>query len=201
MLSLKWDWSRARIWWDESPDWHYEGTEIIKRQIESTTSNQPIYQSSAIELFLPVGARFYYGALAVTFVPATAGPLVIRVPVLDWEQGADDILQDALPGRQLDTVIIGLLPEYADGVFDGILNPAIAQFLGSGTLSISGAAHGAVGSSPWMFKLLGRISVKLLNLDKKEVSDEQLIKFIRAEWTETRKMESHESHLKNILPA
>ncbi len=124
-------------------------------------------------------------------------PLVIQVPVLESE----DILQDTLPGSKLDTVIIGLLPEYANGIFDGILNTVIAQLLGSGTLSISGAAHGAVGSSPWIFKVLSRISVKLLALEKKDVSEEKIIKLIRAEWTRARKIASYERSFKNILPA
>jgi hypothetical protein len=201
MLSLKWYWSRARIWFDELPDWHYKGTEIIERQLESAMSDQPIHQSSAIELFIPIGGRFYYGALAVTFVPATAGPLVIQVPVLEWKKGADDILQDALPGIKLDTVVIGLLPEYANGIFDGLLNTVTAQVLGSGTLSVSGAAHGAVGSSPSMFKVLSRILVRLLTLDEKKVSDEQVIKLMGEEWTQARKMESYERSFKNVLSA
>jgi hypothetical protein len=201
MLSLKWCWSRARIWFDELPDWHYEGTEVIERQLESTMSDQPIHQSSAIELFVAGGARFYYGALALAFVPATAGPLVIRVPVLDWEKGSYDILQDALPGKQLDTAIIGLLPEYANGIFEGLLNTVTAQVLGSGTLSVSGAAHGAIGSSPRMFEVLSRILVRLLTLDEKNVSDEQLIKLIGEVWMQARKMQYAEMKIKNVLPA
>jgi hypothetical protein len=183
MLSLKWGFSEARIWLDELPNWHYKGTQVIERQLDSTISNQLINQSSAIELLVPVGGRFYYGALAVTFVPTTTGPLVIQVPILDSE----DILQDMLPSNKLDTVLIGLLPEYANGIFDGLLDTVTVQLLGSGTLSISGAAHGAVGSSPWMFKVLSRIAVKLLTLEKKDVSDEQLIKLIREEWAKARK--------------
>jgi len=123
--------------------------------------------------------------------------LVIQVPILE----AENILQDTLPGNKLDTVIIGLLPEYANGIFDGILNTVTAQLLGCGTLSISGAAHGAVGSSPWMFKVLSRISVKMLTLEKKDVSEERLVKLIRAEWTNARKIESTSRNFKNILPA
>jgi hypothetical protein len=197
MLSLKWDFSEARIWLGELPNWYYKGTKIIERRLDSTVSNQPINKSSAIELFVPVGGRFYYGALAVTFVPATAGSLVIQVPILESE----DILQDTLPSNKLETVIVGLLPEYANGIFDGILNTVIAQLLGLGTLSISGAAHGVVGSSPWMFKVLSRISVKLLTLEKQDISEGQLIKLIRAEWTKARKIESTSHSFQNILPA
>jgi hypothetical protein len=197
MRSLKWGFSKARIWLDELPDWYYEGTEIIERQRESAASNQPINKSSAIELFVPIGGRFYYGALAVTFVPVAAGPLVIQVPVLDSE----DILQNALPGSKLDTVNIGLLPEYSNGVFDGILNTVTAQLLGSGTVYISGAAHGAVGSSPWIFEVLSRISVRLLTLEKKEVSDEQLIMLMREELRQASKLESGVRSVKDILSA
>ena len=77
MLSLKWYYSRARIQFDELPDWHYEGTEIIERQLESTMSDQLIRQSCAIDLFVPIGGKFDYGALAVTFVPATTEPLAV----------------------------------------------------------------------------------------------------------------------------
>ncbi len=183
MISLKWGLSKAGIWLDELPDWRYQGTETIERQLDNTSSHQPANTSSAIELFAPIGGRFYYGALAVTFVPTIGGPLVIQAPILE----AEVRLQDTLVGNKLDTVSIGLFPEYAKGIFDGILNIDTAQLLGSGTLSISGAAHGVIGSSPWMFKLLSRISVKLLTLDKNDVSDEQLIKLIQEEWGKARK--------------
>lgn len=183
MLLLKWGFSKARIWLDELPNWYYKGTKIIEQQLDSTMSNQPINKSSAIELLVPVGGRFYYGALAVTFVPTTTGPLVIQIPILE----SGDNLEDTLLGDKLDTIIIGLLPEYANGILNGILNTVTAQLLGSGTLSIAGAAHGAVGSSPWIFKLLSRISVKLLTLDKKDASDEQIIALIREEWVQARK--------------
>ena len=196
MLPLKWGFSEARIWLDELPNWHYKGTKIIEQQLD-TMSNKPVNKSSAIELFIPIGGRFYYGALAVTFVPATAGPLVIQIPILESE----DILQDTLPGNKLDTVLIGLFPEYANGIFDGIFNAVTAQILGSGTLYISGAAHGAVGSSPWIFEVLSRISVKLLTLEKKDASDEQLIRLIREELRQGRKIENYERSFKNTLPA
>jgi hypothetical protein len=183
MISLQWGLREAGIWLDELPNWHYEGTETIERQFDSTSSDQMVNISSAIELFVPLGARFYYGALAVTFIPAIIGPLVVQVPILESEV----ILQDALVDNKLDTVFIGLFPEYARGIFDGLLNTDATQLLGSGMLSISGAAHGAIGSSPWMFKLLSRISVKLLTLDKNDVSDEQLIKLIQEEWVQARK--------------
>jgi hypothetical protein len=44
-------------------------------------------------------------------------------------------------------------------------------------------------------------SVKLLTLEKKDVSEEQLIKLIRAEWTKARKTESYQRSFKNILAA
>jgi hypothetical protein len=101
---------------------------------------------------------------------------------------------------RLHILIIGL-PEYSNGVFDGILNTVTAQLLGSGTVHISGAAHGAVGSSPWIFEVLSHISVKLLTLTKKDVSDEQIIKLIREELRQASKIESAERRFKNILPA
>lgn len=188
MLSLQWYYSKARIWVDELPNWHYKETEIIERQIDATMPNKLIHESSAIELFVPIGARFYNGALAITFVPAATGPLVIQAPISGSEDtlGTENILQDTVTSNKLDTLLIGLLPSYANGIFDGILNTATAQLLGSGTLYISGAAYGAVGSSFWMFKVLSRIAVKLLTLEPKDMSDEQLIKLIQAEWTNAR---------------
>jgi hypothetical protein len=197
MLSLKWGFSKARIWLDELPNWHYKGTEIVERQLDSTMLNPPLNESSAIELFVPIGGRFYYGALAMTFVPASVGPLVIQVPILESE----DLLQDTLLGNKLDTVLIGLFPEYANGIFDGILNTVTAQLLGSGTLYISGAAHGAIGSSPWIFQVLSRISVKLLTLEKKNVSGEQPIKLIREELGQASKIASYERSFDSIMPA
>lgn len=183
MISLKWGLSKASIWLDELPNWQYKGNETIERQFESARSGQLINHSSAIELFVPIGGRFYYGALAVSFVPAIDGPLVIHAPILELEI----LLQDPLVDNKLDTVCIGLLPEYARGIFDGILNTDTAPLLGSGTLSVAGAAHGAIGSSPWIFKLLGRIAVKLLILEKKDISNERLIKLIQEEWVQARK--------------
>jgi hypothetical protein len=197
MLSLKWGIREARIWLDTLPDWYYQGTEIIEQQIESTRSDQLLHRSSAVELFIPIGGRFYDGALAVTFVPATAGPLVIQIPVLESEV----VLQDALPGKLLDTLFIGIPRRYAEGIFEGILKTPIAQVLGSGTISVSGAAHGVIGSSPWMFHVLTRIAVHLLTLDMKDVSDQRLIEIIGEGLRQANKFMSDSRNQKNSLPA
>lgn len=182
MLSLNWGLSEARVWLDELPAWQYQGSEIVERHLNVTTSNQARSASGAIELFRPVGARFYYGALALTFTAASTptGSLIIQVPVLD----SQNRLQDALT-KSLDTVFIGLLEEYTEGIFAAFQDTELAQLLGPGMLRVAGAAHGVIGSSSWMFQVLGRSLVRLLTLEQKDLSDEQVISLIQKELKET----------------
>jgi hypothetical protein len=52
-----------------------------------------------------------------------------------------------------------------------------------------------------MFKVLSRILVRLLTLDERKVSDEQIIKLMGEEWMQSRKMERCGKSLKSVLSA
>jgi hypothetical protein len=182
MLSLNWGLSKARVWLDELPAWQYQGSEIVERHANVATSNQAGSASGAIELFRPIGARFYYGALALTFTAASTPTesLTIQVPILD----SQNRLQDALT-KELDTVFVGLLEEYTEGIFAAFQDTTLTQLLGPGTLRVAGAAHGVIGSSSWVFQVLGRSLVKLLMLEQKDISDERAVNIIQKELKET----------------
>ena len=58
----------------ETPAWDYEISEVVEEE------HVPA-RERAVELFFLIGARFYYGGIAVTFTPTHKGELVVQVPL------------------------------------------------------------------------------------------------------------------------
>jgi hypothetical protein len=146
---------------NEIPDWNYEGAEVIERIQEAPLKELTSMHKAAIELVVPIGGRHYYGGIAVAFTPQEKKELVVQVPL-----SADDGIpyKESLVDK-MDIPFIGFPREYVSGIFEGVMNAGEIAALGGGTLRVSGAVHGRVGSSIWMFSVLSRIVVKLLTLD------------------------------------
>ena len=77
-------------------------------------------------------------------------------------QGA--LYKASLAGK-MDDVYVGLPEEYANSVFEGIIESKVINDLGGGNLRITQSAHGRIGSSPWLFKKLGNILPVVLASD------------------------------------
>ena len=177
MLTLHWKARSARVWLSEPPAWDSEISEIVEKTQEALEEECISARERAVELFFPIGARFYYGGIAVTFTPLQKGKLVVQVPL---SAGAGLPYEESLAGK-LDTTYKGLPKEYTSGIFEGLMNAARTPSLGSGLLRVNGAVHGSLGSSNWMFRKLGYIVVKLMTLDTTAFSETDLTELLRAE--------------------
>jgi len=65
----------------EPPAWDYEISEIVEKTQEALEEERVPFCLRAVELFFLIGARHYYGGIAVTFTPTQKGELVVKVPL------------------------------------------------------------------------------------------------------------------------
>jgi hypothetical protein len=177
MVTLHWKARSARVWLHEPPVWDYEISEVVENTQEALEEECVPVRERAVELFFLIGARHYYGGIAVTFTPTHNGNLVVQVPL---SAGVGLPFEESLAGK-LDTTYKGLPKEYTSGVFEGLMNAESTPSLGSGLLRVNGAVHGSIGSSNWMFRKLGYIVVKLMTVDTSAFSETDLKEFIQAE--------------------
>ncbi len=180
MIALYWGGypsPKARIWLDTLPHCDDEASEVMWRQQKAQPLGSTRESGAAVELCLPTGGMIRYGLLGALFLPDGSDQLVIRVP-FSKREGLP--FSDSLASR-LDTVWKGLPDEFAESVLHSSLNTDTIQSLGAGKLRFCCAAHGELGSSIWIFSALSRIVVKLLCIDRKVVSEENLLKLVQNE--------------------
>lgn len=101
----------------------------------------------SLEAFVPRGAHAQYGLLGLRYTPITAEALSVKVSGLE---GPNEKWRGALAGLA-DDVHVGLPDEYAQAVFEGLLEAADGP---PGTLEVIEAAHGLAGSSGAFFRRL-----------------------------------------------
>lgn len=134
---------QCRVWLDEFPSLTMPPAEVRDYSYETTARTPAADRKAALELFIPLGARFLDGLLGAEFRSEPIGKLVVRVST-SAEAGAP------LPwslAAAIDDVRTGLPPEYIAGLLQGVERANQAQTLGEGILEITVAAHGAQGSS------------------------------------------------------
>ena len=117
MVTLHWRARSARVWLHELPAWYYEIAEIVEKTQEALEEERVPARERAVELFFLIGARHYYGGIAVTFTPTRNGKLVVQVPL---SAGVGLPYEASLAGK-LDTSYKGLPKEYTSGVFEGLM--------------------------------------------------------------------------------
>jgi hypothetical protein len=164
MFRVNWQHRRARVWIAELPQWCSEFEQrpdysALRKSVVPTVRKLAGTQLAVVEVFVPRGPRADYGALGAQFVPDDTDSLVIQVPKSGLDAG--NLLADSLAASS-DTVRIGLPKEYSQAVLAGTLNCEALVSLGSGELTFLCAAHGEIGSSPWVFSKLACIIVQLL---------------------------------------
>ncbi len=176
MIELHWMLSKARIWLGELPDWNYEEDILIQRVQGIAKMNVSDVQYAAVELYLPRGGRALYGGLGATFEPKSDGLFCVQV-VPSLENGV--LYAEALASSRMDSVHKGLPNQYVEGIFAGVAQADGHQCLGSGILRFAWATHGEIGSSLWIFQKLSRIIVRLMCLEKENISQETLLALIQ----------------------
>lgn len=155
---------KARIWLGELPDLSYPVLEVLERQQDAKVSTIAEIRYAAVEMFAPKGVRALYGLLGAKFTPDNLERLLVQVAFcedttkqVEWSLAA-----------KVDKIYVGLTCEYAPSVLDGALRAA--ETLGSGVLRFECAAHGAVGSSPKIFRQLATLAVQLLTVRAESLS-------------------------------
>lgn len=142
--------SQCRVWSNEAPKIIFapETSETYQVVNPDLDAGEPFL--SAVEIFIPRGARVVYGALVVEYLPDAKQKLLeIEVAI---KNGLDCRWPDSL-AASLDEVYIGLPSEYTDAIFSGVskaLEHPNCRL--SGKLKFSGGAHGYVSSNNNVFK-------------------------------------------------
>ncbi|AFY84632.1 hypothetical protein [Oscillatoria acuminata] len=165
---------KARIWLGELPNLINPNHRFLERSLPGKTSTLTHRQQAAIEMLIPSAGRALYGLLGGEFLPDRSGKLVVPVAV---SESAEIEMPGSLASN-LDTVYEGLPVEYADSVFNGIIDAG--EILGSGILLCNCAAHSPVGSSPRMFRQIALILVRLIASQTESVSEEELTRLVSA---------------------
>jgi hypothetical protein len=154
---------RANVWLDRHPGLPYEAIAIPERVLLAPDATRGHPRAAAIEWFRPTCGPSTFGLLGGHFTPDTAGRLLVRVLAssYDGKRIADDL-------RPRDLLRAGLPEEYTGYVLQGA--GGAEHLLGSGKLTFDCAAHGAVGSSGWVFFRLTRAVTWLLTREPDTVS-------------------------------
>jgi hypothetical protein len=177
MITLRWDHRQARAWLGELPDWVTEEVEVIERHLEARAVRSWSSNHVAVELYIPVGGFVANGALGATFVPRGSGRLDIQVSV---SNPAGQPYATSL-ARSVDTVWLGIAPEFVGDILCVAADAGSAELLGAGTLRFSCGAHGVVGSSPWLFQVLTRLVIGLLARETHLMSQPELVSMFTRE--------------------
>lgn len=156
MIELNFGTFEARVWVNELPSTELAAFDKIERTV---IASRPItdgqIRRGAVEIYRHLSASSY-ALLGAEFVPAASQETVIIAHV---SESNGPLFSGALPGK-LDEARIGLPVEYAPSVLEGA--EQAPNLLGPGTLTFNRAAHGLVGSSPWLFRKLAGAVIDLL---------------------------------------
>ena len=152
---------RANVWLDEAPPAAYAASSVVTKFVMPKVAIEPAREIAGVEVSIPHGPKFSYALLGAELVAADVDGL--EVIVLVNEVGVP--FPVSLAGK-LDEVKIGLPREYVDAVISGVAK--VAEAVGAPTkrkLRFGWAAHGLLGSSPWVFENASGIVLQLLTLE------------------------------------
>jgi hypothetical protein len=151
---------RARYWDGAWPEQIYDAGGVLTRELEAAF--RPMQDRLvAIEAVVPRGPRVMYGMLGGRYQAKTAGDLVVVVEYMPVgsELGERFVSPIAIAS---DVPIVGLPEEFAEAVVEGVHDVGPTERPGSGTLTFACAAHSLSGSSPLIFRALGRVVATLI---------------------------------------
>jgi len=164
--------AKARIWRASAvPTFAPAGTLI--EEVGADPEASLLRDRIGVEALVPRGARAEYGLVGVAFERSRTGVLQVHVP---FTKTAGPSWPDSL-ARQLDDVRLGLPYEYAAPIL-AVASDSARQRFPAGTLKITHAAHGLVGSSGEFF---GRLVIGALTLlrDANGQGSEETTVFLR----------------------
>jgi hypothetical protein len=178
---------REIIWINELPTWQYPVHSVRKATLSVLRSSRQRGRAAAIEMMQPVGGMCYYGGLGVLVTPEAGATIQVEV-VVSAGEGREH--QSALfpPSLTFEKCHIGLPEEFAEPLFQELMQFPPLRYLPAGKISFCRAVYGEVGSSPSFFQRLGRMTVLLLLLGESQlaqlserilVSEQQLVNVIQ----------------------
>src|SRR5712664_4064448 len=112
MRTLSWGFRKARIWLDELPTWDFHALEVVEQSSNVSKPGSNKSKKCAVEIYVPIGAMAYYGALGATFTPQDMGRVTVQVPI---SEDKGPLLDASLAGKT-DEVHIGLPQEYVGDI-------------------------------------------------------------------------------------
>ncbi len=150
----------ARLWLDEAPPVPRTAGRLVLERSFAISGPARLRSSHliAIEVFIPLGARFSYGLLGAAFDPGettlTANAVVTDHPQETWESSL---------AHPLDLIRIGI-PEWATTAILDSISDFDAEQLGGGRLSFNWGAYGEIGSSVSVFARLTKAITQVLTM-------------------------------------
>jgi hypothetical protein len=148
----------AKVWLDEAPHASFLASSTVVRMLQPTARLEASCGIAVIELLIPQGPKASYALIGGELIKSDAHDFEVFASV-----ASDGMPYSASLASRVDEVTVGLPNEYADAVFKGA--ERIADTIGAPTkaaLQFKWAAHGRVGSSPWIFEKASGLVLQLL---------------------------------------
>ena len=166
---------KIRLWQDRVPeDFVFEATSHVVQSLSSNATSSANLKLG-FEVFIPRGPRFDYGLVGGILTPEGENELMVDIGAAVGNKPSE---LDTIVGP-LDKVWVGLIPEYAQAVYEGMV---FAQHYGalipSGRLRIFYGGYGEVGSSVFCFRMLGNAFIRLLGTTETPKSTEDWQDFL-----------------------
>lgn len=177
MFELQWKFIRARFWFGSLPEWDYPVAAELERSYATQAGQSTSGGCAALELLIPRGGRALYGGLGAEFSADDTGNLDVRICIA---QDRGQHLEGSLADR-LDACYLGLIPDYTDGIFEGVVDTHAPELLGAGRLRFSRGVHGEIGSSKQLFRIMSRIVIRVLTLGDPLIEDNSILELIQRE--------------------
>jgi hypothetical protein len=165
-----------RIWFGDAPEAQYPSREVLSRTARGPAMAAPRPSGRVVtEIYRPGCGPSTFALLGASFTPAESDELRIETVVA------------ASPGPTAPWTIapysefthVGLQRLYAEAALHAAATEGHTVAIGGDQLRFDRAVEDAVGSSPWLFGVLGRAIVHLLATDSSSKSDQELAELFR----------------------
>jgi hypothetical protein len=166
---------KGRIWLNELPDAAYAALRVLQSIHDGMRPLVHPATSAAVEIYSPRGGRAITGLLGARFEPSDDERLIVEVAV---SSGNGSPISWPFAST-IDEMYAGLPLEYAHAIAEPGLPFEILRSLGSGRLRFDRAAHGAVGSSPALFRCLASAVAQLICAGAQRVPEAVLVELLR----------------------
>jgi hypothetical protein len=166
---------KTRVWLDELPDAAFGFENVLQKTLPGPDMNVA-ERKAAVEMLEPKGGMILYGLLGAGFKPNSSGILSIKVAV---GQAGNSSYQSPLV-LKFEKASIGLEKDFAQEVLRSAADETSkAGQLPSGDLVFNCAVQGAVGSNRNVFRQLAVMVAKLILLDNRQPSQEELVALLK----------------------